>query len=168
MAKGLFTGALLFLVGVAIVAERVGAPLAAPVAPPPAATPAASPDVVENFAASVTLERAADSHFYADAQVNGARIRFLVDTGATGIVLRREDALRAGIGAGDYSATGIGAGGEVRLKPVTLDRIALGSLAANNVPAMVAEEGLAVSLLGQSWLARLGSVMIEGDRMVLR
>lgn len=127
------------------------------------------PAPIANFAGSVTLERGADSHFYADAQVNGARVRFLVDTGATSVVLTARDAQRAGIGGGEFSAAGIGAGGPVRLKPVTLDRIAVGDLSANNVPAMVAEgDSLPVSLLGQSWLAQLGSVTIEGDRMILR
>lgn len=117
----------------------------------------------------MTLERAADSHFHAEAMVNGERVRFIVDTGATSLVLTRADAQRAGIGAGDYSARGVGVGGAVRLMPVTVDRVALGPLAANNVPAMVAEsESLPVSLMGQSFLSRVGTVTISGDQMVLR
>jgi len=138
-----------------------------PDAPAPAgAAPEQRP--IASGPGSVTIERAADSHFYAEALVNGTPVRFIVDTGATSIVLTREDALRAGIGEGEYSATGLGAAGEVRLMPVTLARLAIGPLATDNVPAMVAEKDLPVSLLGQSYLRRLGTVSISGDRMVLR
>jgi aspartyl protease family protein len=139
---------------------------AAPAPGPAAAPPSAQP--VGNGLASVTLNRASDSHFYADVQVNGATIRFLVDTGATGIVLTAADAQRAGIGGGDYNAVGKGAGGEVRMMPTTATRLALGPLNADNVPVMVAKEGLSVSLLGQSYLSRIGSVTISGDRMILQ
>jgi aspartyl protease family protein len=122
-----------------------------------------------NGVGTVELHRAPDRHFYAEAQVNGARIRFLVDTGASSVVLTHADAQRAGIATGDYSAIGRGAGGEVRLLPVTIARLGLGPASAEQVPAMVAEEGaLGVSLLGQSYLSRLESVAIEGDRMILR
>lgn len=116
----------------------------------------------------IVLERAPDGHFYADAKVNGTDVRFLVDTGATGVVLTRADARRASIGAGEFSARGIGAGGEVRLQPVTLARLTLGTAAVDNLPAMVAGGNLPVSLLGQSLLRRWGEVTIAGDRMVLR
>jgi aspartyl protease family protein len=117
----------------------------------------------------ISLKRAGDSHFYALAQVNGAPVRFLIDTGSSSVVLTPQDALRAGIGAGDYAARGVGAGGEVRLMPTTLARLALGPVAADNVPAMVAEDGkIPVSLLGQSFLARAGSVTIAGDTLILR
>lgn len=140
----------------------------APVMPGSAevAKPVSAP--LGNGVAGFAIERAPDNHFYADAQVNGARIRFLIDTGASSVVLTRSDAQRAGLAFGDYSAKALAAGGEVRLMPVTLDRVALGPMSASNVPAMVAEEGLPVSLLGQSYLARIGSVEIRGDRMVLR
>jgi aspartyl protease family protein len=122
-----------------------------------------------NGVGTVELDRSPDRHFYAEGQVNGARIRFLVDTGASKVVLSHGDAQRAGIATGNYSAVGRGAGGQVRLLPVTIARLGLGPVSAEQVPAMVAEEGaLTVSLLGQSYLSRLESVTIEGDRMILR
>jgi aspartyl protease family protein len=143
------------------------APVAAVVARP--ATPVPAPPPSTAAFGTLTLKRAADSHFYADAEVNGARVTFLVDTGASSVVLTAADARRAGIGAGDYSARAIGAGGEIRLMPALATRLALGPVAADNVEILVAEDGkLPVSLLGQSFLARAGSVTIEGDRMVLR
>lgn len=123
---------------------------------------------IGNLVGAVELERSPDSYFYADARVNGTAVRFIVDTGATSVVLTRADAQRAGLLGGEYSARGRTAGGEVRLMPVTVARLDLGPVAAEQVPAMVAEEGLEVSLLGQTYLARLGTVAIQGDRMVLR
>jgi len=135
----------------------------------PTGTSAALPTgaSVGNGHASRELVRDRNGHFYAEAQVNGARIRFLVDTGASVVALTREDAQRAGIAFGSERARAIGAGGEVEVIPVTIDRIALGPLEAREVRGAVADN-LPVSLLGQSFLSRVGSVEIRGDRMVLR
>ena len=120
-----------------------------------------------NGIASQELVRDANGHFYAEAQVNGARIRFLIDTGASIVALTRDDAQRAGITFGSERARAIGADGEVEVIPVTIDRIAIGPLEAREVRGAVADN-LPVSLLGQSFLSRVGSVEIRGDRMVLR
>lgn len=131
---------------------------------------ASAPVAAGNGLAGAELARAADGHFYADATVNGARIRMMVDTGATTVALTRADAQAAGLqfAAGDFTATGQGAGGELRLKPVTLDRVAIGPVAATGVQAVIAEDRLPVSLVGQSFLSRVSRVEIVGDRMVLR
>jgi aspartyl protease family protein len=170
-----------FLFGAIIVAGlvAVGAHMRTADAPPPPSTVmpvSAAPNPVPapsaalgGGSAAVSLTRDPDSHFYALAEVNGTSIRFLVDTGSSSVVLTQDDARRAGIGAGDFTARGVGAGGEVRLMPATVNRLALGTIAADNVPAMVAEEGrLPVSLLGQSFLSRIGSVTIQGDTLLLR
>jgi len=114
------------------------------------------------------LRRGPDGHFYADAQVNGTTIRFMVDTGASVVVLTAADAQRAGIQLPSERSMAMGVGGPVEIVPVTLDRIAVGGIEARGVQAAVVAEELPVSLLGQSYLQRLGSVEIRGDRMVLR
>jgi len=113
------------------------------------------------------LTRGPDGHFYADAQVNGTTIRFLVDTGASMVVLTRQDAQRAGIQTPSTRAMAMGVGGPIEVIPVTLDRVAVGGIEARGVQAAIADE-TPVSLLGQSYLQRVGSVEIRGDRMVLR
>jgi aspartyl protease family protein len=158
------------LIGVVLIAPRLdqaGAPQAVTAEAPRAGPSGAAAASVGNGLASQELERAADGHFYAEAQVNGARIRFLVDTGATVVALTPADAQRAGIALPTVRTRAIGAGGEVEVMPVTLDRVAIGSLSANQVRAAVAPH-LPVSLLGQSFLSQVGSVEISGDRMVLR
>lgn len=138
----------------------------------PVARPTISPvvrpaDRAGNGLASHELARASDGHFYAEAQVNGARVRFLIDTGASFVALKPADAQRAGIPLGSERARAMAAGGEIEVVPVTIDRLALGPLSAQAVEAAVIED-LPVSLLGQSFLARVGSVEIRDDRMVLR
>ena len=132
----------------------------------PADTPRRS-QTVGNGYASRELERSPDGHFYVEGQVNGAQVRFLVDTGATFVALTAADAQRAGIAPRTERTSAMSAGGEVEIMPVTIDRVALGPLVADHVGGAVIE-ALPISLLGQSYLSRIGSVRIEGDRMTLR
>ena len=169
----LYAGAAVFglvLIGSQLrTADPPAAPPARPSAAVPSAPPAPAPGQALNAFGALTLKRAPDSHFYAEAEVNGAPVRFLVDTGASRVVLTGEDARRAGIGAGDYTALAVGAGGRIKLMPARVARLAIGPVALDNVDAMVAEEGkLPVSLLGQTFLSRAGSVTIEGDTLTLR
>ena len=136
----------------------------APALPTPAAPYAG------NGFADATLARAPDGHFYAELLVNGTPVKFLVDTGASSVALTRADAQRIGLQFSDSEFTGYAetANGRVALKPVTLDRITLGPLEATQVQGAIIDKGLTISLLGQSWLKRVGVVTIEGDKMVLR
>ena len=121
------------------------------------------------YSEAVVLQREGDGHFYADTEINGQKVRMLVDTGATAIALSRDDARRAGVGISIAmpEVVGKGASGDVHGEIVTLDRVALGGAEAENVAAVVLDDG-EMSLLGQSFLARFDSVEIKGDRMVLK
>jgi len=146
-----------------IVTSSLGPPTPAPMFGP---TP---PGQLVNAADGyVSIQRAPDSHFYADAEVNGTTIHFLVDTGATGVVLTSADAQRAGVNGDGYTLTAKTAGGDVLLMPAVASRVALGSFAASDVPVLVAKDQLGISLLGQSYLSRIGTVSITGDVMTLR
>jgi clan AA aspartic protease, TIGR02281 family len=121
------------------------------------------------LAGGTVLDRTADGHFYADADVESARIHFLVDTGASVIVLTGDDARAAGLtwNDGDVQPIGRGASGPVYGVPVMLPQVQLDGFEARDVQAAIVPEGLDVSLLGQSFLSRLDGVKIEGDRMTL-
>lgn len=127
----------------------------------------ASSDVAQD--GTVELDRSSDGHFYADVEINGAQVRALVDTGATGIALSREDARSAGVAVsvGMPEVVGRGADGDVRGEYVTLDRVTLGHRSAENVEAVVLNGG-EQTLLGQTFLSKFESVEIRGDTMVLR
>jgi aspartyl protease family protein len=116
----------------------------------------------------ITLNRAVDGHFYADLDVNYGKVRFLVDTGASMVALTGDDAQKLGLTWNDVELETIarGASGDVRGKLVMIDKMQIGNFQANNVRAAIIPQGLDVSLLGQSFLARVGSVNIQNDKMV--
>lgn len=126
-------------------------------------------DMAGNGIAEVVLKRASDGHYYARAEVNGTEIRFLVDSGASIVALSRADAVRAGIPVNDGEFTDVAqtASGTVQMKPVTLNRVAIGPVAAERVRAAVLP-GEGMSLLGQSFLTRIREVEISNGEMRLR
>ena len=103
------------------------------------------------------------------ASVNGAPIEFLVDTGASHVVLAPADAARAGLRTGElrFSGRASTANCEVALAPVTLREIRIGQFSRRDVPAMVNQVPMSVSLLGMSFLSSLASWEARGDRLML-
>lgn len=118
---------------------------------------------------AIALRRAADGHFYARAEVNGTEIRFLVDTGASSVVLTREDAARAGLEPLrlSYTMPVSTANGTAMGAPVELARVTLGGIAHADVRALVSGGEMRTSLLGMSYLGRFRRLSVEGDTMVL-
>ena len=114
--------------------------------------------------------RARDGHFYVDADVNGARIRFLVDTGATYVALSPADARSAGLRVfdSDYTAQTSTANGVARVAPVILRQVELDQLQLFDVRAVVLEKPMPVSLLGMSFLSRLEGYETRNGELVLR
>lgn len=119
---------------------------------------------------AIELRRAADGHFHATLDVNGIPVRFLVDTGASDIVLSAWDAERIGLDRAGlvYGGTAATANGTVRTAAVRLDRVEFGELIDRNLPAQVTSGALDVSLLGLEYLDLFASIEIRGDRMLLR
>lgn len=122
---------------------------------------------------SGSVQKAADGHFWADAEVAGqtgaaGQVHFLVDTGATAVALTPEDAARLGIRAQDlkYGYNITTAGGSSRAAAVTLASISINGAKLENVQALVVSDGLDVSLLGMSYLGRL--TRFEATRDTLR
>ena len=118
----------------------------------------------------VELRAAAGGHFVVTAQVNGQPVDFLVDTGASDVVLSPADAARLGYFPENLSftrqyttANGIGRGA-----PVRLDSLAIGPIAYADVPASVNEAPMSESLLGMTFLRRLESYEVRGDTLILR
>lgn len=120
-------------------------------------------------ALEVSLDRSSDKHFYADAEVNGRSVRFLVDTGASEIALSEDDARKAGIAVdpGKYELIGHGASGMVRGQYVELQTVDVGGIRESGAKAVVVQ-GANVSLLGQPFLEKVDEIVIRKDQMVLR
>lgn len=120
---------------------------------------------------SAAVTKSHDGHFHLRASVEGKRIDVIVDTGASAVVLTHRDAMALGIHLRDdaFTVTTSTANGHAFAAPVVLDDITIGSIAVKNVPALVSQPGaLEVSLLGNSFLERLTSFTVEGDRLILK
>jgi aspartyl protease family protein len=102
-------------------------------------------------------------HFIIGAMVNGTPVRFLLDTGATMVALSPADARAAGISVSASRFTGRSstAHGEARVAPVTLRELRLNQLTIDEVPAVVMENEMPISLLGMSFLSRLHGYSIR-------
>jgi aspartyl protease family protein len=128
------------------------------------------PGHVVTHGRSVEIGRGHAGDFAITAQINGARVAMVLDTGASSVVLTRDDAKAAGLPLEvlNYTVNIDTANGRARAAPVTLDRIAIGGLVERSVEALVAQPGqLKMSLLGMSFLNRLQSWQVSGDRLVL-
>ena len=120
-------------------------------------------------AGEVILPQQADGHYYVQLGVNGVPVDFVVDTGASQIVLSREDAARAGIDPAElrYLGSASTANGVVRTANVRLDSVSLGPLTETGVPAVVNEGEMFGSLLGMSYLSRFSNIQIRDGELVL-
>ena len=110
-----------------------------------------------------------DGHFHLTAELNGTPVRFIVDTGASALALSPRDARRAGIDLERlvYAGQARTANGIVPTATVRLDRVAIGDILDENVPAMVIQADIDRSLLGMDYLRRFARVSFEGDSMIL-
>jgi aspartyl protease family protein len=131
------------------------------VATPPAAT-------ASGGAASVS--KSPDGHYWAEGQVNGRRVRFLVDTGATTVALTLADAERLGIrpDRADYVHPVMTANGETRAAEVKLESVSVSGARVDDVQALVVEKGLPTSLLGMTYLGRLSRFEATPSALILR
>ena len=111
-----------------------------------------------------------DGHFYIDSRVNGADVRFLIDTGATIVALSPDDAERIGFDPSQltFSQRLHTAGGIVRAAPVVIRSLELGDIRLSNVRAVVNGERLPHSLLGISALERLSGYEVRDGTLTLR
>jgi aspartyl protease family protein len=120
---------------------------------------------------TVEIARASGGGFSVSAQVNGAHIPMVLDTGASAVVLTHEAAKAAGLPLEvlNYSVNVETANGRARAAPVTLDRLSIGGISERSVPALIAQPGqLRTSLLGMTFLNRLESWEVRGDKLMMR
>ena len=142
-------------------------------APPHAAIAAAatqSPREPVSSGRSLTVEAGRGGHFAVQSRVNGVFTDFMVDTGASVVVLRETDAANAGMHPtpADYTAVVSTANGKVKAAPVKVDRIEVGGISVYDVQAMVLPDDiLGNNLLGMAFLSRLKRYEVAGGRLVM-
>ena len=139
---------------------------AAPAAPADAPAQVASPP--SSQAAQVV--KAADGHYWAEAQVNGRWGHCLIDTGASAVALTRQDAERLGLdpAALVYDLPVVTANGQTHAARIELEDVSVAGARVTHVPAMVVKDGLSTSLLGMSYLGKLSRFEATPTSLVLR
>ncbi|EKF17900.1 TIGR02281 family clan AA aspartic protease [Nitratireductor pacificus] len=170
MARSLAIWALVILALVALyqyryelqdVASRVTAGL----------VPGSPVSISDDAGARVLVDRSSRGHFEVLADVNGASIRMLIDTGASGVVLSAEDAVRSGYDLSrlDFRIPVSTANGTALVATARAGEIRVGAIVRNDLPVHIAQPGrLTQSLLGMSFIDTLSGFDLRGDRIVLR
>ena len=117
----------------------------------------------------IIIPKQADGHYHLSLQVNDQTLVFLVDTGASQIVLSQQDATELGFKSAELNfwMQAQTANGTVRMAPVRLDTVTVGDVSARNIQAVVNGGELRQSLLGMSYLNLFSSIEIKQDRMIL-
>lgn len=117
----------------------------------------------------IVLPRAYDGHFYVTLLMNGQPVDFVVDTGASQIVLTKEDAQRAGVQmeALRFFGRAMSANGPVRTAPARIARVDLMGVQDFGVEVWVNDGKMPGSLLGNDYLQRFEKIEIERDRLIL-
>ena len=123
-----------------------------------------------DHAASRAILKSSDGHFWADGEVEGRTVRFLVDTGATAVALTPKDAEALGIEPDSlqYGYKVVTAGGQARAAAVKLASVTVAGARLENVDALVIEKGLDASLLGMTYLGRLSSFQATRQALFLQ
>lgn len=117
----------------------------------------------------VAVPQSFDGHYYLTLELEGVPVEFVVDTGASEMVLSREDAERIGLNLDELAFIGSAqtANGTVRTAAVWLDDVRLGPLVDRNVRAVVNDGDLFSSLLGMGYLERFDSIEIKNRELIL-
>jgi aspartyl protease family protein len=121
--------------------------------------------------AEVIVHKALGGHFETTVEIGQVSVPVLIDTGASSVALRYEDAMNMGIDPGElsFTRTVLTANGRASAAPLRIPEMRLGPILRNNVEAVVLEEGrLDQSLLGMSFLSTLSSMQMQTDELRLR
>lgn len=114
--------------------------------------------------------KSADGHFHVDALVNGAKINFIVDTGATDLVLSPNDAEKIGYKLSElkYDRLYITANGMVKAASILITSVEIGGIQFRDVDASINSAPMQSSLLGMSFLERLEYYKFQDDQLILK
>jgi aspartyl protease family protein len=131
---------------------------------------AVDPSGVVSTGEGLLIHRSRDGHFWLRADLNGVPVRFMVDTGASNVVLSPDDARRIGLNmrALDFSGRASTANGDVRFAKATVSTMGIGDAVFYDISVTVNGADMQGSLLGMAVLNEFSSVEFRGDTLILR
>ena len=136
----------------------------------PAAHSVSAPAANTNYGGHFRIPANRSGHYLAEVHINGRPLNVMVDTGASLVILRHEDARALGLiyGSDQFEVSVQTANGVAHAHRVKLYSVRLGSISLDDVDALVMEQGvLQTNLLGMSFLKRLSRYEVRGDTLVL-
>jgi aspartyl protease family protein len=119
---------------------------------------------------TIAVPRSFDGHYHLTLDINDTPVAFVVDTGASQVVLTQQDAARVGLDPATlaYAGSASTANGEVRIAPVVLDAVTLEGIKDRDVRAVVNAGDMNRSLLGMTYLNRYARIEITNGQLVLQ
>jgi aspartyl protease family protein len=152
------------------IAQRVIAEAPGPSASAPVRVEDMRGPETSDTATDAELTKGVDGHYWAQGDVGGTQVRFLVDTGASSVALTGDDAQRLGFDPKSlvYDVPVHTAGGDTHAARINLPSLSVGGARVRDVQAMVVRDGLTTSLLGMSYLGRLSRFEATPEALILR
>ncbi|MFT4718663.1 MAG: aspartyl protease family protein [Rickettsiales bacterium] len=118
---------------------------------------------------AITINKANDGHFYLNTIINGQKIQFLVDTGASSVALILDDAKKIGINLNEIKFNKVyhTANGKAYGASITLDHVIVDNIKFKKVSASIMSSDMGISLLGMSFLNRLTKFEFKNNNLIL-
>ncbi len=133
----------------------------------PTLEPGAGPRATERSDHVIRIKADSNGHYYVKGNADGVPLEFMIDSGATNIVLTKEAAGRLHVGPLSFDITTNTANGRIQSAQITIHSLTIGPYTVSDIPAVVNGGELDEPLLGMSWLRLFRSIEIENGVMTL-
>lgn len=121
----------------------------------------------EGFERAIWIKADANGHYYVKGSADGVPLQFMIDSGATNIVLPKEAAQRLNVGPLSFDIATSTANGPIQSAQITIHKLTIGEFTVSDIPAVVNGGALDMPLLGMSWLRLFRSIEIQNGVMTL-
>lgn len=115
----------------------------------------------------IRIKADSNGHYYVKGSADGVPLEFMIDTGATHVVLSKETAERMRVGPLSFDLPTYTANGRIQNAQITIHKLIIGPYAVSEIPAVVNGGEIDGPLLGMNWLSLFRSIEIQNGVMTL-